>query len=63
MNGVDAFGQDIEHGLPLSGRPPSSVAPSTRSLRLGGVYKLEDSPQAFVDFAERHTRGKLVVTT
>ena len=39
------------------------VAAGTLTVEIGGVYALEDAPQAFVDFAERHTRGKLVVTT
>jgi NADPH2:quinone reductase len=39
------------------------VAAGSLTVEIGGVYELEDAPQAFVDFAERHTRGKLVVTT
>jgi NADPH2:quinone reductase len=39
------------------------AAAGTLTVEIGGVYKLDDARQAFVDFAERHTRGKLVVTT
>jgi NADPH:quinone reductase len=38
------------------------VAAGDLIVEVGGVYKLDDSPQAFIDFAESHTRGKLVVT-
>jgi len=38
------------------------VAAGVLDVEIGGVYMLENAPQAFVDFAETHTRGKLVVT-
>jgi NADPH:quinone reductase-like Zn-dependent oxidoreductase len=38
------------------------IAAGTLRVELGQIYTLEEAPQAFVDFAEKHTRGKLVVT-
>jgi NADPH:quinone reductase len=38
------------------------IAAGTLHVELGHIYTLEQAPQAFVDFAEKHTRGKLVVT-
>jgi len=38
------------------------VAAGVLDVEIGGVYMLENGPQAYVDFAETHTRGKLVVT-
>ena len=40
----------------------AQVAGGTMTVEVGGVYTLEDAQQAFVDFAAKHTRGKLVVT-
>jgi NADPH:quinone reductase-like Zn-dependent oxidoreductase len=38
------------------------VAAEVLAVEIGGVYMLENARQAFVDFADTHTRGKLVVT-
>lgn len=38
------------------------VAAGAQPVEIGGLYTLADAPQAFVDLAEAHTRGKLVVT-
>ncbi len=38
------------------------VAAGALKVEIGRTYKFEDAPQAFVDFASKHTRGKLVVT-
>jgi len=38
------------------------VAAGVLDVEIGGVYMLENAPQAYMDFAEAHTRGKLVVT-
>jgi NADPH:quinone reductase len=38
------------------------VAAEVLAVEIAGVYMLENATQAFVDFADAHTRGKLVVT-
>ncbi len=40
----------------------AQVAGGTLKVEIGGTYEFEDATQAFVDFAAKHTRGKLVVT-
>jgi hypothetical protein len=38
------------------------LAPTTiEEIEIGGIYEFQDAPQAFVDFAAKHTRGKLVI--
>jgi NADPH2:quinone reductase len=52
-----------EHREPVDlDRLGAQVAAGVLAIEIGAVYMLENGPQAFVDFAETHTRGKLVVT-
>jgi len=38
------------------------VAAGVLAVEIGGIYMIDNARQAFVDFAEAHTRGKLIVT-
>jgi NADPH:quinone reductase len=40
----------------------ASVAAGSLRVELGRLYTLDEARHAFVDFGEKHTRGKLVVT-
>jgi len=52
-----------EHREPVDlDRLGAQVAAGVLVIEIGAVYMLENGPQAFVDLAETHTRGKLVVT-
>jgi NADPH:quinone reductase len=52
-----------EHREPVDlDRLGAQVAAGVLAIEIGAVYMLESGPQAFVDLAETHTRGKLVVT-
>jgi len=52
-----------EHREPVDlDRLGAQVAAGVLAIEIGAVYMLENGPQAFVDLAETHTRGKLVVT-
>jgi NADPH:quinone reductase len=52
-----------EHREPVDlDRLGAQVAAGVLAIEIGAVYMLDSAPQAFVDFAETHTRGKLVVT-
>jgi hypothetical protein len=52
----------FEHREPVDlDRLGAQVAAGVLAIEIGAVYMLESAPQAFVDFAETHTRGKLVV--
>ena len=52
-----------EHREPVDlDRLGAQVAAGVLAIEIGAVYMLDNAPQAFVDFAETHTRGKLVVT-
>jgi NADPH2:quinone reductase len=51
-----------EHREPVDlDRLGAQVAAGVLAVEIGAVYMLDNGPQAFVDFAETHTRGKLVV--
>jgi NADPH:quinone reductase len=52
-----------EHREPVDlDRLGAQVAAGVLAIEIGAVYMLDNGLQAFVDFAETHTRGKLVVT-
>jgi NADPH2:quinone reductase len=52
-----------EHREPVDlDRLGAQVAAGVLAIEIGAVYMLDNGPQAFIDFAETHTRGKLVVT-
>jgi len=46
---------DLEH-------LPAQVAEGTLKVEVGRTYTLNESPAAMAAFAEKHTRGKVVVT-
>jgi NADPH:quinone reductase len=52
-----------EHREPVDlDRLGAQVAAGVLAIEIGAVYMLDNGLRAFVDFAETHTRGKLVVT-
>ena len=60
VNSIDVT--TILHEFPLSQFSLDQAADGTLKIEVSRTYRLDESPQAMTDLAERHTRGKLVIT-
>src|SRR2546428_5437706 len=70
LGGPDDLGRDVAavyigSMTPRAGdleRLVAQAADGTLKIEVSRTYRLDESPQAMTDLAERHTRGKLVIT-
>jgi NADPH:quinone reductase-like Zn-dependent oxidoreductase len=70
LGGPDDLGRDVSAVYIGSFKPLpgdlegllSQVAEGTLKVEVGRTYTMDESPAAVADFAERHTRGKIVIT-
>ena len=70
LRGPDDLGRDVAPVYIGSMTPQpgdleglvAQAADGTLKIEVSRTYALAESPQAMADFAQRHTRGKLVIT-
>ena len=70
LAGPEDLGRDVAAVYPGSMSPQpgelerlvARAAAGTLKVEVSHTYTLDESPQAMADFAEKHTRGKLVIT-